>query len=76
MDSRAKLYIKRAFTETQEAEVLFKISSDITKKREFQLEDDTTFYSGNDAGLVGKWSREEILLILLDKEITGRSQED
>lgn len=46
MDSRAKLYIKRAFTETQEAEVLFKISSDITKKREFQLEDDTTFYSG------------------------------
>ncbi len=46
MDSRANLHLKRAFTEIQEAEVLFRISGDAGKKREFQLEENTTFYSG------------------------------
>ena len=46
MDSKGKTYMDRAFTELHEAEILFKISGDSIKKREFQLEEDITFYSG------------------------------
>ncbi|MBI2661909.1 HEPN domain-containing protein [Candidatus Woesearchaeota archaeon] len=45
MDSTAKIYLQRALNEISAAKLLFVISNNPTKKQEFQIEEETTFYS-------------------------------
>ena len=45
MDSTAKIYVQRSLNELKAAKVLFAISNDPKKKQEFQLEEETTFFS-------------------------------
>lgn len=45
MDSKVKLYIKRAINELSAGKILFDISKDPDKEEKFQIEEETTFYS-------------------------------
>ena len=45
MDSTAKIYLQRALNEISAAKVLFAISNNLSYKQEFQIEEETTFYS-------------------------------
>ncbi len=45
MDSTAKIYLQRALNEISAAKLLFAISNDQKKKQEFQIEEETTFFS-------------------------------
>ena len=45
MDSTAKIYLQRALNEISAAKLLFAISNNPAKKQEFQIEEETTFYS-------------------------------
>lgn len=45
MDSTAKIYLQRALNEISAAKLLFTVSNDQTKKQEFQIEEETTFFS-------------------------------
>ena len=46
MASKAELYIKRAKTELESAEILFDASSKKEIKQNFRIEEDATYYSG------------------------------
>jgi len=46
MDSMVKIYLERSLNELSQAKLLFAISDNIEKKQEFQIEEETTFYSG------------------------------
>ena len=45
MDSTAKIYLQRALNEISAAKLLFAVSNDQKKKQEFQIEEETTFFS-------------------------------
>lgn len=45
MDSTAKIYVQRALNEISVAKLLFTLSNDQTKKQEFQIEEEMTFFS-------------------------------
>ena len=45
MDSMVKIYIQRALNEISIAKLLFEISNNKNKKEEFNIEEETTFYS-------------------------------
>jgi len=45
MDSTAKIYLQRALNEISVAKLLFVVSNNSAKKQEFQIEEETTFYS-------------------------------
>lgn len=45
MDSMVKIYLKRAENEVNAAKILFEISNNGEKKKEFNIEGGTTFYS-------------------------------
>ncbi len=45
MDSTAKIYLQRALNEISAAKLLFVVSNNPTKKQEFQIEEETTFFS-------------------------------
>lgn len=45
MDSTAKIYLQRALNEISVAKLLFTVSNDQKKKQEFQIEEETTFFS-------------------------------
>lgn len=45
MDSTAKIYLQRALNEISVAKLLFAVSNDQKKKLEFQIEEETTFFS-------------------------------
>ncbi len=45
MDSTAKIYLQRALNEISVAKLLFAVSNDQKKKQEFQIEEETTFFS-------------------------------
>jgi uncharacterized protein (UPF0332 family) len=45
MDSMVKIYLKRAENEINAADILFKISLHKESKKEFNIEEETTFYS-------------------------------
>ena len=45
MDSMVEIYLKRALSEISAAKVLFQISDNNNKKQEFNIEEETTFYS-------------------------------
>ncbi len=46
MDSKVEMYLNRARTEMDSAQVLFEVSNQKEKKDEFSLEEGATFYSG------------------------------
>lgn len=45
MDSLVSIYLQRSRNEVNAAKLLFAVSNSVDKKIEFQLEEDTTFYS-------------------------------
>ena len=45
MDLTAKIYLQRAFNEISVAKLLFAVSNNQKKKQEFQIEEETTFFS-------------------------------
>ena len=45
MGSTAKIYLQRALNEISAAKLLFAVSNNSAKKQEFQIEEETTFYS-------------------------------
>ncbi len=45
MDSTAKIYLQRALNEISAAKLLFVVSNNPAKKQEFQIEEETTFFS-------------------------------
>lgn len=45
MDSMVKIYLERALNEISAAKLLFEVSNDKDKKEEFQIDEDTTYYS-------------------------------
>src|SRR3989338_9291767 len=45
MDSMVKIYIQRALNDISIAKLLFEISNNKNKKEEFNIEEETTFYS-------------------------------
>lgn len=45
MDSMVKIYLQRALNEISAAKLLFIVSNDSIKKQEFQIEEETTFFS-------------------------------
>lgn len=45
MDSMVKIYLQRSLNEISAAKLLFVVSNDPTKKQEFQIEEETTFFS-------------------------------
>ncbi len=45
MDSVVKVYLKRSFNEVNVAEILFKVSGNNEKKKEFNIEEGASFYS-------------------------------
>ncbi|MBS3139666.1 HEPN domain-containing protein [Candidatus Woesearchaeota archaeon] len=45
MDSTAKIYLQRALNEISAAKLLFAVSNDLKKKQEFQIDEETTFFS-------------------------------
>ena len=45
MDSTVKIYLQRCVNEVSAAKLLFAVSNDVSKKQEFQIEEEMTFYS-------------------------------
>ncbi|MEK6823810.1 MAG: hypothetical protein AABY06_02130 [Nanoarchaeota archaeon] len=45
MDSAVKIYIQRALNEISAAKLLFEVSNNKDKKEDFNIEEETTFYS-------------------------------
>jgi uncharacterized protein (UPF0332 family) len=46
MDSLVRIYLQRSLNEISIAKLLLAVSEDTSKKREFQIDDEMTFYSG------------------------------
>ena len=46
MDSKVDMYLKRSKTELETAQILFKISEDKEIKKNFEILEDATYYSG------------------------------
>lgn len=46
MDSKVEMFVKRARTEIDSAEILFQVSEDKKVKGNFNVKEDSTFYSG------------------------------
>jgi len=46
MDSMAKLFIERAKNDQKIAEILFRLSEDVEKKKDLEIAESMTFYSG------------------------------
>ena len=46
MDSKAEMYLKRARTELESAEILFEVSNKREIRESFSIDEDSTFYSG------------------------------